>query len=264
VPDTQILASGSASAPESYTVPNAQEIMIKAVACTFDGSGASGNFLPMLSIVPPGGVGPIECPMLTSVAAGASAEVSWFPGGLAQSTASNVYWLSSNLLYGGPEGSPPDVDLVAAGAMTANAGTAYYQNPGGTDSSIALPLNLTGKGATILGNATGTVADITKWGDTDVINILLSNSSDGFAAGTGPYVYSSQCVGAGYVVKSDGSDFTAFTLVVPELGGTNPVHAFAYCYLNSDGTPVGPTNPWTLASGDVLSCFWDTAVCAWD
>jgi hypothetical protein len=82
VPDTQILASGSASAPESYTVPSAQEIMIKAVACTFDGTGASGDFLPMLSVIPPGGIGPIECPMTTTVTAGESAEVTWFPGGL--------------------------------------------------------------------------------------------------------------------------------------------------------------------------------------
>jgi hypothetical protein len=82
VPDTQILASGSAAAPESYTVPPAQEILVKAVSCTLDGTGASGDFYPMLSIIPPGGVGAIECPMLTSVAAGESAEVSWFPGGI--------------------------------------------------------------------------------------------------------------------------------------------------------------------------------------
>ena len=82
--DTQILASGSAAAPEAYTVPPAQEIIVKAVSATLDGTGASGDFLPMLSIIPPGGVGAIECPMLTTVAAGESAEVSWFPGGLAQ------------------------------------------------------------------------------------------------------------------------------------------------------------------------------------
>jgi hypothetical protein len=82
VPDTQILASGSASVPETYTVPSAQEIMVKFVSCTFDGTGASGDFLPMLSIIPPGGIGAGECPMTTTVTAGASAEVTWFPGGL--------------------------------------------------------------------------------------------------------------------------------------------------------------------------------------
>lgn len=86
MPDEQILAAGSASAPEAYTVPSAQEIIVKAVSCTMDGTGASGPFFPMLSIIPPGGVGAIECPLTTSIAAGASAEVSWFPGGLASST----------------------------------------------------------------------------------------------------------------------------------------------------------------------------------
>jgi hypothetical protein len=86
VSDTQILASGSAGAPEAYTVPPSQEIIVKAVSCTLDGTGASGVFYPMLSIIPPGGVGAIECPMLTSVAAGESAEVSWFPGGLGSSS----------------------------------------------------------------------------------------------------------------------------------------------------------------------------------
>jgi hypothetical protein len=91
VPDTQILAAGSAPAPEAYTVPSAQEILVKAVACTFNGGGASGDFLPMLSIVPPGGVGAIECPMTTTVTAGASAEVSWFPGGLVASANLPLY-----------------------------------------------------------------------------------------------------------------------------------------------------------------------------
>lgn len=120
MPDTQILASGSAGAPEAYTVPPSQEIIVKAASCTMDGTGASGDFLPMLSIIPPGGVGAIECPMLTSVAAGASAEVSWFPGGLAQTPPSTdvpqtVYRLSWNVGAGLSTVEPPSgaVDFVS-------------------------------------------------------------------------------------------------------------------------------------------------------
>jgi hypothetical protein len=140
VPDTQILAAGSASAPEAYTVPNAQEIMVKAVACTLDGTGASGDFLPMLSIIPPGGVGAIECPMLTTVAAGESAEVSWFPGGIASTPPSlnipQIVYLGNwnapagtgdaepgdgELTYTEAENFYPDVFTIDTGTPTANS-----------------------------------------------------------------------------------------------------------------------------------------------
>jgi hypothetical protein len=136
VPDTQILASGSASAPESYTVPSAQEIMIKAVACTFDGTGASGDFLPMLSVIPPGGIGAIECPMTTTVTAGASAEVSWFPGGLVATADLPLYvdfepvvqligygTLSDPILEGCAVRIQPEVDGLVTGYAGVRLGT---------------------------------------------------------------------------------------------------------------------------------------------
>ena len=78
--DVQI-AGGIGAAPQSYTVPNATEIVPRVVNATFDGSGAAGSFLPTLEIVSDGGVVIARCPTASAVGAGGSAEVSFFPNG---------------------------------------------------------------------------------------------------------------------------------------------------------------------------------------
>jgi len=76
--DAQILAAGTADAPLDYRVPNAQEILLKAVNANFDGSGAAGDFLPAVVIESDGGV-VIARAIGQAVTAGDSAEVSFFP-----------------------------------------------------------------------------------------------------------------------------------------------------------------------------------------
>lgn len=66
--------------PTSYTIPGAQEILIKSVRATFDGTSAAGSFVPTLQIVSPGGTIVAECPLDQTLAAGVSADVSFFPG----------------------------------------------------------------------------------------------------------------------------------------------------------------------------------------
>jgi hypothetical protein len=73
-----IAALGTASAPEDYTIPNSLEIVPLAVRASFDGSGASGPFYPTLEFIAPGGNTIAECPCFTIVAAGGSADVTWF------------------------------------------------------------------------------------------------------------------------------------------------------------------------------------------
>jgi hypothetical protein len=79
--DTQILAAGTHAAPVSYEIPNAQELLLLAVNAEFDGSGAGGSYIPAVVIVSDGGVVIARAadPSVL-VAAGADAEVSWFPG----------------------------------------------------------------------------------------------------------------------------------------------------------------------------------------
>jgi hypothetical protein len=76
--DEQILVAGTAAAPLTYTVPNAIEAALLCVNATIDGTGASGQFLPTVEIVSDGGVVVARCPCFTTIAAGGSAEVSWF------------------------------------------------------------------------------------------------------------------------------------------------------------------------------------------
>lgn len=70
---------GDGGAPQAYEVPNATEIIVKAVTATFDGSGAAGNFKPTLEIVSDGGVVMARVPCETEVSAGGSAEVTFAP-----------------------------------------------------------------------------------------------------------------------------------------------------------------------------------------
>lgn len=116
--DAQILATGSADAPEGYTVPNTVELIPKAVSAIFDGTGASGDFIPLLEIVSDGGIVVAQSPGST-VTAGGSVEQSWFP------------WLSG----GGSSGSlTPDwgtyfIDSVTVGPGSQTTST-WHANSG--------------------------------------------------------------------------------------------------------------------------------------
>lgn len=79
--DIALLASQADDAPLGYQVPGAQEIILKSITASFDGSGAGGAYVPTLQILAPNGAVLAACPVSTQVAAGASADVSWFPRG---------------------------------------------------------------------------------------------------------------------------------------------------------------------------------------
>jgi hypothetical protein len=264
VPDKPIAAPPGPT-PVSYQLGKNEEVAVKAVTAAYDGSGASGSFVPALIIDGLGLTQPIICPA-PKVAAGESAVVSWFPGLGADTAApaAPVYWLPANLLRGGPLGADPDVDLAAVGAVQTRNGTAYFQDPPGV-LGAALALNQEQKGATILGNMVAQVLDPTLWGDTDVFSVVLSGSAIDDFAGTGPYVDAGTCVGTGYVSKPDGSMFTPCTLIVPPLDGFGVTLNVAWAYLyDGTGTPIGPTYPFALAAGDMIGATWSTAIGAWD
>lgn len=85
--DVQILAQGTAAAPLRYTVPGAVEIVLKSAAATFDGTGAASAWLPAVRITSPAGVVQTRAITDSTVAAGASADVSFFPGAKSAATA---------------------------------------------------------------------------------------------------------------------------------------------------------------------------------
>jgi hypothetical protein len=82
VADVTILAEHTGGLPTAYGVPNAQEIAPKMVRAVFDGTGASGSFLPVLQIVNDAGIIVGES-ALPTVAAGGSVDATWFPGAIA-------------------------------------------------------------------------------------------------------------------------------------------------------------------------------------
>lgn len=77
--DVAVNALATQTTPFVYTVPASQEIVLKSVQASFNGAAAAGAWVPCMAITPPGGVQHVY-PLSTTLAAGASADVSWFPG----------------------------------------------------------------------------------------------------------------------------------------------------------------------------------------
>jgi hypothetical protein len=80
VPDLPIVLPDTAAAPKDYTLSGTQELLLKTVRALIDGSGAATAFLPTLQLLDPNGHVMWEGATTDTVAAGGSADVSWFPG----------------------------------------------------------------------------------------------------------------------------------------------------------------------------------------
>lgn len=80
MPDVPIVNRATVAAPKDYTLPQSQEILLKAVRAELDGTNAAGSFLPALQLVSNNG-DVMFTAVLTStpIVAGGSASVSWFP-----------------------------------------------------------------------------------------------------------------------------------------------------------------------------------------
>lgn len=79
--DVAIKNTAVVNAPSDYKIPGAQEILLKSVRATFNGTTSSAAYLPCLQLLSPDGTVEWTAFPSTSVAAGGSADVSWFPGG---------------------------------------------------------------------------------------------------------------------------------------------------------------------------------------
>lgn len=78
--DQTLQALASQAAPLDYPVPGAVELILKSLKCSFDGTSAAGAYVPCVQLLIAGDVEDATYPLGSSVAAGASADVSWFPG----------------------------------------------------------------------------------------------------------------------------------------------------------------------------------------
>jgi hypothetical protein len=86
--DAEITATQTHAAPLNYQVPGAQEILLKVASATFDGSGAGGKWQPAIQLIGPSGQVLRTFALATVLAAGASADVTFFPlGGVGETEA---------------------------------------------------------------------------------------------------------------------------------------------------------------------------------
>lgn len=89
--DVGLAIAATQPAPLKYTIPSAQEIVPKFVTATFDGSGAAA-FVPTLQVLYSNGMVGGSFPLSSTVAAGAVADVSWFPHVAPAAAASSSGW----------------------------------------------------------------------------------------------------------------------------------------------------------------------------
>lgn len=85
--DVSIVAPAVQDAGGGYQVPGAQEIIVKGVTASIDGSGSGGQYVPALQIIDQAGHVVLTCVASSTLAQGASADVSWFPGPLVGASA---------------------------------------------------------------------------------------------------------------------------------------------------------------------------------
>ena len=78
--DTVLTRDGPVAVPLDYTVPASGELLPLMVRATMDGTSASGSFYAVVQVLSPNGrvMGTARS---DAIAAGASADVTWFPGG---------------------------------------------------------------------------------------------------------------------------------------------------------------------------------------
>jgi hypothetical protein len=79
VADTQIHPTGTLSTPADYVIPDSAELILKGARASYNGSGAATSFIPLLRIISDAGTTSLEFVADTTVAAGGSADVTWFP-----------------------------------------------------------------------------------------------------------------------------------------------------------------------------------------
>ena len=78
--DVAIVNRATVTAPKDYAVAAGGEIVLKAVRAVIDGSGATTAYVPVLQVLAPDGTVMWDGRPDGTVAAGGSADVSWFPG----------------------------------------------------------------------------------------------------------------------------------------------------------------------------------------
>jgi hypothetical protein len=153
VADISILTPAVATVPSGYTVTGSQELVIKAVTASFNGAAAAGNYVPAVQIVNPAGIVVGTYTLGSTLAAGASADVSFFPsvgGGSSSSGGSGTRTVRIPLTTPDSSGNAfPNLTTRDGWSNVRDLVTAFTQAVDGTwEGSVLIPIDY-GSGGTI-------------------------------------------------------------------------------------------------------------------
>ena len=233
--DVAITAAQVQATPGGYTISGGQEIIPKSIEVSFDGTGAGGSFVPVLQLVAPGETRTIvsEYPLVQTLAAGASADITWFPGVTPQVAAPSG-------------GVTPGVEYDGvswAGVAWATLSSLEFECFGwwqgeGAGSQFS---QITGNFGIVFDHGTGT-------------NQLSVYPTD--ALSNGPSLPAPFKVGTGVIQLASASQDPPWTTYEFDLIASNfSDKLLAWC---PDGTPVTRLNPVALSTGDIIHGYWVT------
>lgn len=170
--DRQIHPTGDEAAPADFVIPSSAELLLKMAFAKFDGSAAAGSFKPCLRIISDAGTVSGEATADNTVAAGGSADVTWFPrvgGGTSSSIIGGqiiqTYWgenTAANFTWTGPAATTVATNFPVNDTFTKLLDDTYLQiifegdfDPGAAADNLTLGCWL--NGANRLNVAAGTV-----------------------------------------------------------------------------------------------------------
>lgn len=171
--DQQIVVTGQGAAPQDFKISGTGEIRPKAIRAVYNGTGAASGFLPVIEIISDGGVIVAQA-IAGQIAAGGSAEVSWFSGLGGNSSTEIIagqivqtYWGNATALdftWTGPAATTVATNYPVNSTFTKLLDTTYLQimfegdfTPGAAADNLSLGMWL--NGANRLNVAAGTVAN---------------------------------------------------------------------------------------------------------
>jgi hypothetical protein len=246
--DQQIFVAGQAPTPAHFNISGTGQIRPKTIFATFDGTAAGSAFLPAVKIISDGGQTVGIFPTDTSVAAGASADVTWFHGvkaaGGGTVTGSSVisgfasrahaltfapgthvlsfdtFRSNDASITKGAGALFTTIDLAAGGQFRVDVSMSWASNTGAPYvGQVQLLPDPAGGFGTFFG-LTGPPVDITQVYSTDVGDSFMSNGTSTWHTGAGsgapPYAFN-------LTLENDQALFTDFYSMIVQIENPTPL-----------------------------------------
>lgn len=214
--ETLITRDGPVAAPLDYVVPAAAEMIPLVLSATFKDPTNAGPYIPCVEVITPQGViiGPF--PLGQSIAAGASARVSWFQGIAAAGTIlpnTGGTWVSYTPVWTESSGVQPS---IGNGTLTG----LYYQ----LGKFVVARIELRPGTTTTYGNSTGvwqfSLPTGVGPGISGSFGMSANSSSQSHPTGPDVFTWGFQ---VGAIAQMSGFGYSIFTATIQYLNATQPV-----------------------------------------